>query len=115
MITMAALKLALSRMPMTSTTVMIPAITRAGRSMRVPVAASWPVAGLESKGGIGQPMRQFDAENADEILEVVGPTMRDSRGPHCVFEHEIPADDPGKQLAERRVGVSVSRASDGNH
>ena len=32
-----------------------------------------------------------------------------------VFEDEVPADDPGDELAEGGVGVCVGRASDGDH
>ena len=32
-----------------------------------------------------------------------------------VLEDEVPADDPGDQLAERRVGVGVGRPGDGDH
>ena len=31
------------------------------------------------------------------------------------IENEIPADDPGEQLAERRVGVGIGGARDGDH
>ncbi len=60
-------------------------------------------------------MRQMDMEEREEILEVVGPAVRDGGGGHGVLENQVPADDPGKQLAERRVGVGVGRARDGHH
>ena len=32
-----------------------------------------------------------------------------------VFEDQVPADDPGENLAERGVGIGVGAAGDGNH
>ena len=49
-ITMAALKLALSLIPFTRTTVTSAAMKMAGRSNHVPVKASRPLVGSKSKG-----------------------------------------------------------------
>ena len=32
-----------------------------------------------------------------------------------VFEHQVPADDPGEELAQRGVGVGVGGSGDGDH
>ncbi len=44
-----------------------------------------------------------------------GETHADAHIAEGVFENQIPADDPGDQLAEGGVGIGVSRAGDGNH
>ena len=51
-ITMPALKPALSRMPITRTTVTAAVMAMAGRSNQVPVSASRPVSGWKSKGAL---------------------------------------------------------------
>ena len=50
--TIAVLKVALSWMPLTRMTVTIAVMRMAGKSSRVPVALSMPVAGLKSKGAL---------------------------------------------------------------
>ena len=44
-----------------------------------------------------------------------GETDRDTHIGESVLEDEVPADDPGDELAERGVGVGVGRAGDGDH
>ena len=41
--------------------------------------------------------------------------MRHGRRAHRVLQNEVPADDPGEQLAERGVGVGVGRSGDRHH
>src|SRR5262249_51610235 len=55
------------------------------------------------------------AEDAEEVLEVMRPAVRDRRGADGVLQDQIPADDPGEDLAERRVRVDVRRAGDRDH
>src|SRR2546422_1041648 len=43
-----------------------------------------------------------------------GPADRDGDGAQRVFEHKVPPDDPGDQLAERRVPVRVSAPRHGH-
>ncbi len=46
---------------------------------------------------------------------ITGKANRDRDVRDHVFEDEIPANDPGKNFAERGVGVGVGAAGDGNH
>ena len=41
--------------------------------------------------------------------------MGDRRSSYRIFEHKVPADDPGEQFAESRVSVGISRSGDGDH
>ncbi len=47
--------------------------------------------------------------------DVAGPTDGDRGGAHGVLEHQVPADDPGQQLAHGGVGVGVGAAGDRDH
>ena len=62
-----------------------------------------------------EPARERDAEAAEEGVGVAGPGDGDGRVADRVLEEQIPADDPGRQLAERGVGVRVGAARDGDH
>ena len=44
-----------------------------------------------------------------------GESYGDAHVGEGVFEDEVPADDPGDELAEGGVGVSVGGAGDGDH
>ena len=57
----------------------------------------------------------MDAKPVEEINQMGGETDTDAHVAECVFENQVPADDPGNQLAEGGVGVGVCRAGDGNH
>ena len=57
----------------------------------------------------------MDAELREHALEVARPAVRDGRRSDRVLEDQIPADDPGEQLAERRVGVGVGRSGHRHH
>ena len=54
-----------------------------------------------------QPRGQRDPEAAQQRGEVVAPRDRHGDVADRVLEDQIPADDPGDQLAERRVRVGV--------
>jgi hypothetical protein len=64
---------------------------------------------LSSAGAIagGEPHRQGHADSSQQRREVVAPRDRNGDVAHRVFEDQIPPDDPGDDLAERRVGVRV--------
>ena len=47
--------------------------------------------------------------------EVARPAHADRRRADGVLEHQVPADDPGDQLAERGVAVGVRAAGDRDH
>ena len=53
----------------------------------------------------GEPGRQVE-----QRLQVGRPAARDDGRTERELEHEVPADDPGHQLAERRVGERVRAA-----
>ena len=53
-------------------------------------------------------------EVVQQAGEVARPADRDRRGAERVLEHQVPADDPGDELAERRVAVGVGGAGDRN-
>ena len=59
--------------------------------------------------------RQGDAERVQEGDYVCGPTDRNGGGADGVFEHKVPADDPGDPFAERRVGIGVGAARHRDH
>ena len=44
--------------------------------------------------------------------DVARPADRDRRGADHVFEDQVPADQPGDELAHRGIGVGVGRAGD---
>ena len=72
---------------------------------------------LEERGAVavGQPGRQLDAESGQERREVAAPGDRHRDVADRVFEDQIPADDPGDQLAERRIRIGVGAARLRNH
>ena len=86
----------------------------------VPAGMVEPVAGeiLQAVGKIGgrDPVAGgMEAEPVEQIDDVGGKADADAHVGAGVFEDQIPADDPGDQLAEGGVGVGVGRAGDGNH
>ena len=61
------------------------------------------------------PHRQGDAGALEQLLHVAAPADGHGHRADRVLEDEVPADDPGEQLAHRRVGVGVGAAGDRNH
>ncbi len=60
--------------------------------------------------------RQVEAEEVvAQILQIGREAHRHRHVRDGVFEDQIPADDPGEDLAQDRVGVGVGAAGDGNH
>ncbi len=53
--------------------------------------------------------------HTEKILEVTGPAIGDGGGANGVFENEVPADDPGDNLAQGSVGIGIGRSGDGGH
>ena len=64
---------------------------------------------------IGQPQRHLEVENIQQLDEVIGPSGRNRAGAHRVFERQVPADDPGEDFAQRRIGIGVGAAGQRNH
>ncbi len=56
-----------------------------------------------------EPGRKLHADPAHQRREVVAPRDRHGDVAHRVLEDQVPADDPGHRLAQRRVGVGVGR------
>ncbi len=51
----------------------------------------------------------------EQARDVAGPAYGYGSGPHCVFEHQVPADDPSEQLTHGGVGVGVGAARNRDH
>ncbi len=66
-------------------------------------------------GGRDPHQRRMQAEPVQQIDNVGGKAHADAHVAEGVFENQIPADDPGDQLAQGGVGIGVGRAGDGNH
>ena len=64
--------------------------------------------------GGGELRRQVDVQLLQQAHEVSGPAGGHGGGAEGVFEHQVPADDPGDQLAQRGIAIGVSGAGDGN-
>ena len=65
--------------------------------------------------GRDQLRRQMNAETAEHADEIARPADRHRGRADGVFQDQVPADDPGDQLAHRGVGVSVRAARNRNH
>ena len=52
-------------------------------------------------------------QTAEQLDKIVGPTLGHRHVADRVFQDQIPADDPGDDFAERRVGIGVGRARNG--
>jgi hypothetical protein len=53
-------------------------------------------------------LRETDAKHrVEQLLQVAAPADGDGRQREAVLEDQVPADDPGSELAKRRVAVGV--------
>ncbi len=68
-----------------------------------------------SKWRLRQRRGKVNAEGPEEADQILRPADRYGGRAHRIFEHEIPADDPGEKFAHGGVGVCVGAARDGNH
>ena len=107
MATITALKRALSRTPMTSSTMMSRTMITAGRLMMAP--------GEFADGAAVIHIGSCDADAGEEPLHVAAPADRHGHRADRVLEDQVPADHPRDDLAERRVGVGVGAAGDRHH
>ena len=107
--TMTVLTLADSRMPMMIRTVTATVMRTAGR---LKTAVTSPRRRVNDRAGRRRERRrEVDADEVvQETREVAAPADRDRRRAERVLEDQVPADDPGEELAERRVAVGVGRA-----
>ncbi len=119
--TMAVFTRALSWMPSTRSTVSSATISPAGRlrTMGMPrrcgAAASRPGVWRAWSSVVDSQSGRCEPEPGQERLEVVRPAHRHRDVAHGVLEDEVPADDPGHELAERDVGVGVGAAGHRHH
>ena len=84
------------------------------------VEAEVPARGEPRAGGgqVGRehPLRrQGDAEEVEHVDDVLGEADSHRHVADRVLQDEVPADDPGHQLAHRGVRVRVGAAGDGDH
>ena len=49
----------------------------------------------------------MNPQRLQQVQHVAAPTQGDGSGGHRVFQDQVPADQPGDDLAERGVGVGV--------
>src|SRR5215208_5379252 len=101
MTTMIAFTVADSLTPTMSRAVTATVISTAGR-LKTAVAVPPPASCTIVPGA--ELMQQRD--------ETAGPADRDRRRAERVLEDQVPADDPGDELAERRVGVGIGGTGD---
>ncbi len=59
--------------------------------------------------------RQVNAKLVQKMHQIRRPADRNGGRAHRIFQHQIPADDPGQQFAHGRVGVRVGAARDRDH
>ncbi len=52
------------------------------------------------------------AETLQHPFEIGRPTNSDNRGASRIFEHKIPADDPGEDFTERQIGIGIGASGD---
>ena len=53
-----------------------------------------------------------DAKVVEEADNIARPADGDRGGAKCIFEDQVPADDPGDELAHGRIGIGVGTAGD---
>ena len=85
-----------------------------GRQIEKPMR--WRFAAVSGAGEIG--VRELSgnmyAKALHDLVEIARPADGDSRRPRAIFKHQIPADDPGENLAKRCVSVSVGASRNRN-
>ena len=48
----------------------------------------------------------------EETSKIIGPGNSHRDVADCIFHDQIPADDPGNEFAETRIGISIGAAAD---
>ena len=64
---------------------------------------------------VGQPKRHLDMQDVEQLDKVVGPAGRNRARAHGIFEGQVPADNPGEDLAQGGIGIGVGAARQRNH
>ena len=57
----------------------------------------------------GERCRQLDAKVAEQAEQIAAPSGGHGSSAKSVFQHQVPANDPGKDFTQRGVAVGVSR------
>ena len=108
---------ALSRTPSSSSQVISATMPNAGTLIRIgtptmcgalssrPCTAGSATEQRRAIAG-GEPVGERDAA-AEQRLEIVAPRDRDGHVADGVLEDQVPADDPGDDLAQRRIRIGV--------
>ena len=60
-------------------------------------------------------VRQSDAKSGELCFRVSAEAYCDGDITDCVFQDQVPTDDPGEDFSQSRVGIRVGAAGDGNH
>src|SRR6185437_5071069 len=63
----------------------------------------------------GQLGAEADAEVLQKTKHITAPPGGHSGGAEGILQDQVPANDPGENLTQSGVAVSVGRAGDGNH
>ncbi len=74
---------------------------------------AWSFGVRTEQGGavaVGKPSGQVNPEPREERVEITAPGDGHSHVTHGVFEDQVPANDPGDELAQRGIGVGVRTA-----
>ena len=95
-----------SRMPITSSAVAAVEIRIAGRLKSAVTVRAIGQHDGRARGGAEERWKR-DPEVGEKGDDVAGPPHRHRGGAKRVLEHQIPADDPGDELTERRVSIGV--------
>ena len=135
MITMAELKFADSSIPITSRMVTTAIAAKAKRlnnpaccgrlarstccavSVSLTRAKCSPVAVIEDEflaRSKRQPRRYADTKILHKAEDITAPSGGDGSRTEGILQDQIPADDPGENLAECGIAVGISRTGDGN-
>ena len=72
--------------------------------------------GAVDERGTGYRLGQMDMKHAiQQIIEIGRESRRHRHIGDSIFEDEIPSDDPGKNFAQRRIGVGIRAPGNRNH
>ena len=113
MTTMTELTVADSLTPKMSSAVTATVTSTAGR-LNTAVTGSPPATATTRPRCGAQRGWETQAQLAEQRDEIARPADGHRRGTERVLEDQIPADDPGDELAERGVAIGVGRAGDRN-
>src|SRR5437660_6882145 len=64
--------------------------------------------------GSGQRCRKLDAKVAEQAEQIAAPSGSHGCCAKSVFQHQVPANDPGKYLTQGSVAIGISRTGNGD-